>query len=173
MEKLKTIGGILLYIVIFAAMIALAVLFFLGAGWCSAHLLPFFVFGCEIAAAILFLILLPLSLIKKARGFTAVTILLISYLFGITVWMEGLLITLSTWGVVPAIVGLCFMGIGVVPIGMLSALFHGIWMGLLDMVILLALTFGCRLFSHWIAEKHERHQLETYETYEPESRVQL
>ncbi len=169
MEKLQTIGGILLYVVMFGAAIALAVLFFMGAEWCSVHVLPWFVFGCDIAVAILFLILLPLSLIKKARGFTATAILLISYLFGITVWMEGLLVTLSIWGFVPVIIGLCFMGVGVVPIGMLAALFHGLWMELLELVILTVLTFGSRMFSLWIAEKYERQQLIAYETYEPDS----
>ena len=172
MEKLKTIGGVLLYFAMFGAAIALAILFFMGAAWCSAHLLPWFVRGCEIATAILFLILLPLSLIKKTRGFAATAIFLISYVFGITVWMEGLLVTLSTWGVVPVIIGLCFMGMGVVPIGMLAALFHGMWGELLDLFVLLALTFGCRFFSHWIAEKYDRQQqqqLLANENYEPDS----
>lgn len=165
METLKGIGGCLLYIVILGAGLALIALFFLGAEWCSVHLLPWFMLGCEIATAILFLILLPLSLIRKARGFTSVTIMLLSFVFGMTVWMEGLLITLSTWGVVPVIIGLCFMGIGVVPIGMLAALLHGMWMPLLDLVILTALTFGCRFLSYWIAEKYERpqQQIESYE----------
>ena len=166
METLKRIGGCLLYIVILAASLALAALFFLGAEWCSTHLLPLFIFGCEIATAILFLILLPLSLIRKARGFAAVAILLISYVFGITVWMEGLLITLSTWGVGAVIFGLLFAGVGVVPIGMLAALFHGMWWELLDLVGLTVFTFGCRFFSIWIAEKGERRQQN--ETYEAE-----
>ena len=164
METLKSIGGCLLYIVILAACVALAALFFLGAEWCSAHLLPWFMLGCEIATAILFLILLPLCLIRKARGFAAIAILLISYVFGITVWMEGLLITLSTWGVGAVIFGLLFMGVGVVPIGMLAALFHRMWWELLDLIVLTVFTFGCRFFSIWIAEKGEQRQrIEAYE----------
>jgi hypothetical protein len=154
METLKSVGGCLLYIVILAACVALAALFFLGAAWCSTHLLPWFMLGSEIAASILFLILLPLCLIRKVRGFAAIAILLISYVFGITVWMEGLLITLSTWGVGAVIFGLLFAGVGVVPIAMLAALFHGMWWELLDLTVLTALTFGCRFFSIWIAEKN-------------------
>jgi len=163
MGTLKSIGGCLLYIVILAACVALAALFFLGAEWCSTHLLPWFMRGSEIATAILFLILLPLCLIRKARGFAAAAILLISYVFGITVWMEGLLITLSTWGVGAVIFGLLFAGVGVVPIAMLAALFHGMWWGLLDLVGLTVFTFGSRFFSIWIAEKGEKRQrIETF-----------
>lgn len=155
METLKSLGAILLWLVIIAGCLFVVALFFVGAEWLSLHLLPWLLHACVFATAILFLILLPLSLIRRARNFTGVTILLISYLFGISVWMEGLLITLTTWGVVPVIIGLCFAGVGVVPIGMLAALFHGMWGPLLDLILLLALTFGCRFFAIWIADRYE------------------
>lgn len=72
--------------------------------------------------------------------------------------MDGLLVTLSTWGVVAVIIGLCFMGVGVVPIGMLAALFHGQWEELFDLIILIVLTFGCRFFSIWLDEKHQTYK---------------
>jgi hypothetical protein len=115
-----------------------------------------------IVTAILFIILLPLSAIKKARGFTAVTIFIISYIFGITVWMNGLLVTLTTWGVVAVIIGLCFGGVGVVPIGILAALFHGQWEQLFELIILTVLMFGCRSFSIWLEDKNQKYQ--TYQT---------
>lgn len=113
--------------------------------------------GCVIATAIL-VVLLPLSAIKKARGFTSMTIFVISYIFGISAWMSGLLVTLSTWGVVAVIIGLCFAGVGVVPIGMLAALFHGQWEQLFDLIILIVLTFGCRFFSIWLDEKNQAYK---------------
>ncbi|MGP8252308.1 MAG: hypothetical protein ACLQHF_09755, partial [Terracidiphilus sp.] len=83
METLKGFGGCLLAIVGFAALLTLAVLFFSGAGWVSIHVLPWLMHGCVIATAIL-VVLLPLSAIKKARGFTSMTIFVISYIFGIS-----------------------------------------------------------------------------------------
>ena len=158
MEKLKSIGGCFLAAVGFAALLTLTVLFFLGAAWVSAHVLPWLMHGCVIAIAIL-LVLLPLSAIKRARGFTSVTIFVISYIFGISAWMDGLLVTLSAWGVVAAIIGLCIGGVGVVPLGILAALFHGQWERLFELIILVVLTFGCRAFSIWLDEKNQ-----TYET---------
>lgn len=75
METLKSIGGFLRVAVDFAALLTLTVLFFLGAEWVSAHVLPWLMHGCVIATAIL-LVLLPLSAIKRARGFTSMTIFL-------------------------------------------------------------------------------------------------
>lgn len=150
MGKLKILGGYLLGVVIFAAIISLIVAFFAGAAWVSNHLLPWFSNASLVAGTILFLILLPLSVVRRARPFTGSMVLLISFVFGITLWMEGFLVTLSTWGVVAVVIGLLIMGIGVVPIAMLAALTHGDWTTLLELVILTVLTFGSRVFSQWI-----------------------
>jgi hypothetical protein len=156
-EKLKNIGGCLLGAVGFAALLTLTVLFFLGAERVSVHMLPWLWHGCTIAIAIL-LVLLPLSAIKRARGFTSATIFVISFIFGISAWMDGLLVTLSTWGVVAAIIGLCIGGIGVVPLGILAALFHGQWEQMFELIILIVLTFGCRFFSVWLDGKNQTHK---------------
>jgi len=158
METLKAVGGCLLTIVAVTACVALTVLFLLGAGWVSAHVLPWLLVTCVIVTAILFIILLPLSAIRKARGFTAVAILIISFVFGISAWMYGLVITLSTWGVVAVIIGLCLGGVGVVPIGILAALFHGEWEALFAIIILIVLTFACRAFSIWLDVKNQEHR---------------
>ena len=157
MEKLKNIGGCLLGAVGFAALIALTVLFFWGAEWVSVHMLPWLWHFCTIAVAIL-LVLLPLSAIKRARGFTSVTILIISFIFGISAWMDGLLVTLSTWGVGAVIFGLLLGGVGVVPIGILAALFHGQWEKMFELIILIVLTFGCRFFSLWLDGKNQTYK---------------
>jgi hypothetical protein len=164
METLKGIGGCLLAIVGFAALLTLAVLFFSGAEWVSIHVLPWLYVAGNIVTAILFLILLPLSAIKKARGVTAGAIFLFSYIFGITAWMEGLLVTMSTWGVVAVIIGLCFFGVGIVPIGILAALFHRQWEQMFDLIILLVLTFGCRFFAVWLDGKNQEYK--THREYE-------
>jgi hypothetical protein len=150
MEKLKAIGGFLLGLVFLIAVMSLIVAFFAGAAWISDHLLPWFANASLVAGIVLFLVLLPLSFVKRARPFSGSLILLISFIFGITLWMEGFLVTLSTWGTFAVIVGLLFLGIGVVPIAMLASLIHGSWTTLLELVILAVLTFGCRIFAQWI-----------------------
>lgn len=162
MERLKGIGALLLGTVALIAAISLVAVFFLGIGWLSGHLFPWFSKASLVAGSILFLVLLPLSIVRKLRPFTSAAILLISFVFGITLWMEGLLVTLSTWGTFAVIVGILMGGIGVVPIGMLAALFHGLWETLLELLILTVLTFGSRIFSQWLASSCDTRRSEPY-----------
>jgi hypothetical protein len=39
--------------------------------------------------------------------------------------------------------------------GMLAALFHGMWARLAELIVLIVLTFGSRFFSAWLAAKLE------------------
>lgn len=151
MEKLKGLGAFFLVTVALIAAMSLVAAFFLGMGWLSSHLFPWFSKASLVAGSILFLVMLPLSVVRKLRPFTSAAILLISFVFGITLWIEGLLVTLSTWGTFAVIVGVLMGGIGVVPIGMLAALFHGLWDPLFELLILTVLTFGSRFFSQWLA----------------------
>ena len=56
-------------------------------------------------------------------------------------------------GTFAVIIGLCFAGIGVLPIGILAALFHAKWSALFELIMLTILTFGSRLFALWLAAK--------------------
>ncbi len=154
MEKLETLGGFLLGIFVLTAVGSLIGLFFAGAAWFSGHLLPLFSEASLASGTILFLILLPLSILKKARPFTAVIILVVSFIFGITLWMEGLFVTLSTWGTLAVVIGLLIGGIGVVPVGMLAAVFHGLWGAFFELLILVILTYSSRIFSQWAATSY-------------------
>ena len=69
--------------------------------------------------------------------------------------MDGLVTTLTLWGTFAVIVGLCFAGVGVVPIGILAALFHGYWSRVFEMLTLIVLTFGSRFFAVWLLSKTE------------------
>jgi hypothetical protein len=133
MGTLKSIGTAVLGLLILAALLFLAVLLILGAGWVSEKLLPWFSFVSIIAFVVLVVILLPLSGFRRTRSFAATSILIVSYLFGATVWMEGLMVTLAFWGATGVIIGLCFAGVGVVPVGMLAALLHGKWATLFEL----------------------------------------
>jgi hypothetical protein len=70
--------------------------------------------------------------------------------------MDGLLATLTFWGVGGVIVGLLFAGVGVVPVGMLAALFHGQWAQLIDLIAFTFFTFGARFFAIWLGSKIDR-----------------
>ena len=156
-DKLKsigaTVGGLLIWVVICVVALFVIGLLIGGAGWVSDRLFPWFAKASFIAFLVLIVVLLPLSAIRATRGFAAVVILCLSYLFGATVWMEGLLTTLDIWGVGAVVLGLCFLGVGVVPIAMLATLFHGQWSHLGELIVLVILTFGSRFFALWLEER--------------------
>ena len=155
-EALGTIGGIALMLVIVAAGIALATAFVLGGVWVSDHLLPWLTIISLVVFAIVVFILLPLSIPRATRGFSSIAILIASYVFGATMWMFGLLLTYYTWGVGAVVVGLFFMGVGVVPIAMLATLFKGMWGPFSTLILLAIATYGCRIGAMSLAESVER-----------------
>src|ERR1700736_2508910 len=67
--------------------------------------------------------------------------------------LTSLLLTYELWGTTAVIIGLVLLGIGIVPVALLAALFHGQWWHLLDLVVLILTTFGTRLLAGWLSEK--------------------
>lgn len=152
-EKLKEAGNLLLGILIFLALLAIPAVFIVGAEWLSERLLPWFVLASFLALGFLLLVLLPLAAFRRSRTFASIAMLIVSYVFGATVWMEGLLLTMALWGTFAVVVGLFFMGVGVVPIAMLATLFKGLWGRLAELVVLTVLTFGTRFLALRVGEK--------------------
>jgi hypothetical protein len=150
-DKLKSAGGIALGIIVILAMIAIAGVFLGAAEVLSEYALPWLLRLSALGFVVLIAIMLPMSLIGRCRPFTSTATLVISYIFGATVWMDGLVLTMTIWGDGAVIFGLFFMGVGIVPMAMLATLFHGMWARLTELVVLIALTFGSRFLSFWIA----------------------
>jgi membrane protein YdbS with pleckstrin-like domain len=94
-----------------------------------------------------------MSLIPPTRPWAGLGFFISSYIFGLTGWFMGLLLTWAIWGGVVVIIGLLFMGIGVVPLGMLATLFNGMWLELGLLTFVLILTFGLRTLGMTLAEK--------------------
>lgn len=152
-EKLKGAANYALGGAVLIGLLALPFIFIKGAIWASKTLLPPLAAIGWIALAIVILILLPLSLFRRLRGFTGTSIYLSSYLFGLICWLTGFIVTYVLWGAWAIVIGLLFLGGGVVPIGMLASLFKGEWQSLLILFILLVLTFGTRIGGMYIAER--------------------
>lgn len=155
-ETFGAIGGFAIMLAIAAAGIAIATAFILGGVWVSKHLLPWLTVISLIVFAIVIFVLLPLAIPRATRGFSSVAILIASYIFGATLWMFGLLLTYFTWGIVAVIIGLVFLGVGVVPIALLATLFKGMWGPFFTLVLLAIATYGCRVGALSLAESVDR-----------------
>lgn len=155
-ETLGAIGGFALMLAFAAVGIAIVTAFILGGVWVSKHLLPWLTVISLVSFAIVIFVLLPLAIPCATRGFSSVSILIASYVFGATLWMLGLLLTYFTWGTFAVIVGLVFLGVGVVPIALLATLFNGMWGPFFTLVLLIIATFGCRIGAMSLAESLDR-----------------
>lgn len=152
---LAGLGGLLVVGAFLLASLALGTVFIFGAAWASTKLLPWFSVLTWLGLAVVVFLLLPLAIPRTTRGFSSVALLMASYIFGATLWMEGLLLTLSTWGVVAVFIGLFMAGVGVVPIAMLATLLKGMWGPLIELVLLVIMTFASRAGAMSLAQSLE------------------
>jgi hypothetical protein len=97
-EKLKALGGLVLWIMFATLVVVLAGLFFYGAAWMSEKVLPILTMLGAVSLLLLIFIGLPLSFFKKCRGICATVFINWSYLCGLCLWMASLLVTINLWG---------------------------------------------------------------------------
>jgi hypothetical protein len=99
------------------------------------------------------IIVIPISFFRKAKHFSGTIISGSSYIFGLQLWLSGLLLTLQIWGIWAVIIGLLLIGIGVIPIAMIATLFHGMWMDFAQLLLSIILVFGTRILGARMLEK--------------------
>jgi len=159
-QFLKNIGGIFLFITIFLGVILLGIFMLKGSLWFSEKIFPWgtIIFLITIAADTI--ILLPLSIARKTREIGLLGLFASSYLFGLLLWAWSFLIVYSVWGWIAIIIGFLIAGVGIVPIAVIALILNSYWTTLLQLGILIAITFGIRIIVSYAAEKSE----ECYET---------
>lgn len=150
MNTLKSIGGTLLGIAIFIGIIVATVLFFTLGAKVAFTIAPFINWLAGILFAIN-LLLLFFAIIPKARGIVGLIIYISSYVYGLSAWIYGLAVTLALWGWIAVIIGLFLGGVGVVPIGMLAAIFNGHWGIFWTLLLTVVLTYGARIIGYALA----------------------
>ncbi len=106
-----------------------------------AFLLPI----AGIALVISLLVLLPMTAWRKTRVIAGFGLLISSYVLGVTTWFLGAAVTFGSFGWLGLIIGLLFLGLGVVPLGIIGAFFKLNTIGLsLTLCVLLAITLVAR-----------------------------
>jgi hypothetical protein len=143
-ERLKSLGSSLLGITFLVAFLALAGGIIWGGGWLSSRILPILNVISFFLVPVALVIFVPLGFIRSTRSFAGQCLYLSSYIFGLTLWMTGLVATLQLWGLAATIIGVCLAGIGVVLTAFLASLFKGEWIILANLFLLTFLTFGTR-----------------------------
>jgi hypothetical protein len=150
---LKNVGMILGGLLAMAALFGLGIIFIVGATAASLWVLKWVPVVFWGTLLIVFFVLGPLSLIPPARAIAAIGVVIASYVFSVIMWCFGLAVTYAIWGMMGVIIGLLIAGVGIVPVAMLATLLHGQWEILIELVILIVLTFGPRALGVWLAQK--------------------
>ena len=158
-EALKNIGSFALGIAIFIGVIVLAVFFIKGGVWLSEKLLPILSILSGFAFLACLFVLVPLAVFHPTRGFAGVSLFIASYIFGVSAWMTGLLLTYTLWGLVAVLFGLFLFGIGVVPLALLATLFKGLWSPFFSLVLMVIATYGSRFMAIYVLQKYDESNL--------------
>jgi len=156
-STLSNIGSYAFGLVVMLALLAIPILFIMGGVWIGEKILPWLMLLSFFLLAFNIIILVPLALIPLTRQWAGIGFFISSYIFGLTGWFMGLLLTWILWGGIAVVIGLLIMGIGVVPIAMLATLFNGMWPDLGLLLLAVILTFGLRTLGLTLSENpHER-----------------
>ena len=151
-------GGAIVLLVVVGGLF-LMVLMARGMVWAADKAMPWLV-KASVITTLSCVVLLPLCIFRKTRGFAGVVYVYSSYVFGLMLWAYSCLFVVFAWGYGALIVGLMFAGIGVVPMALVAALFHAEWSVLAELVVSVVLTFGTRIFGIWLTtpSKQEREE---------------
>jgi hypothetical protein len=154
-DGLKNIGVFIIGAGFLVLLLLISVWMIQGAVWVGEHIMQWLINLAWIAFGINFFILLPLSLFGKTKMFGGIGMFISSYVFGLTLWFLGLLITYFTWGFLGVFIGLILGGIGVIPVAMLATLLVGELFVLFVLILLSILTFGLKILGVYMISKAE------------------
>jgi hypothetical protein len=156
-------SGCLLVALVLVGIVMLALMFLRGGVWLGEQALPYFLWLAGIALGVVVIVLLPMAAFHQTQRLAAKGLLYASAIFGITLWVQGLVLTYNLWGGGAVLVGLFFVGVGVVPMAMLAALLAEMWSALGQLLLLAMLTYGTRHFGKRLAVNLRRVDQKIYE----------
>lgn len=158
-DFLASVGGLIIAVA-FLLISGFVIYFFVSGGVKIAVIvLPWLNVAFSICLLLFGLILMPLAYFRRTKVIAGNGMVIASYVFGLTLWLWGFLLTYAIWGATAVIIGLFIAGVGVVPIAMLATLINAEWSTLIQLVILTALTFGVRFWGAYLVERAEQSAL--------------
>jgi hypothetical protein len=160
MEAIKAAGSVILGLAVLVALVFVGALFVVGAATVSEKALPILNVATVIGMIFCVVILLPLSVFRATRFVAVWGFFIASYIFGVDVWMYGFLVTYDLWGAGGILAGLVLGFVGVVPLGMIAAALNGLWPVVAELAFCIAVTYGSRMFSLFLANSLDRAAVE-------------
>jgi hypothetical protein len=128
--------------------------------WVSGHILEYLSTFNNIVTVLCIVLLMPLTLFRKTRIVPAHGLYVASFVFGVCVWVYGFMVTYEIWGGVGVFIGLMLGIVGIVPLGIIAAVWHSEWMIVAELIYGLTLTYGARAIALWLGAKIERYEMD-------------
>ena len=154
-EKLKSIGWSSIGIVFFILVVFIIIFLVRGGVVLIENHQDLINSMNEIIIGII-LLLFVLSVIPRVRMITGMSIAYISLVWIFLFWLNCLVITYESWGLVGTAIGAIVMGIGIFATAILASLFSGQWIGALILLVTLIIMNGVRMLGLWIASKQKK-----------------
>lgn len=152
-EKAKTVGYLILGIAVFGLLAAIAMAFIYGILWISAKLYPIVVILSVLGLIALVVNLLPSAIFKGSRRVCGNGIVIVSYVWGLALWMYATLILYQLWGGVGMFFGFALMGVGSIPLACVAMLFAREWALIGEVLLSVVIIFATRALGHWVISK--------------------
>lgn len=153
--SIKSIGRFIIGISVIFGLLVLLTVLFKGGITLAEKILPLLLKVSNIITFFIVFILLPIACFKKTRKYSAIILYFLSNFYGFSLWIYSALVVYVFWGLIALFIGLFLMGIGVLPIAIIVAIFNGQWLILLSLIYLMALTYGSRVIGIKILERVE------------------
>jgi len=154
-KVLKKIGSFIVGPIGFLAVLLVIGLIVGGVIWLSAKALPWLLTASRYAFDVCIFVLAPLCIFRKTRPWAGIGFAYASFIFGAMLFMYSCLYVVESWGVFALVIGLFLAGVGVLPVALLSSIFHGNWSVLLELLLGIILTFGTRILGAWLTRVPE------------------
>jgi hypothetical protein len=133
-----------------------------GMVWAADKLMPWLVTASGYALLVCIFIFLPLCIFRRTRPWAGVGFVYASLLFGAMLFVYSCLFVVFAWGYGALAIGKIFAGVGVVPLALLAAIFHGEWTIFWEILFGVVLTFGPRIIGTWLTSPKEEEVLADY-----------
>jgi len=163
-ELLKGAGSMLFVITFSLGALLIGVIFFVGIAKVSAILYPLVSAIAGISILAFIFLVLPLSLFQSFRPFLSGASVVISMIWGVSVWMFSFLVicgVLGFWGI-----AMLFFFQVVTPIAAIGLFFKGQWITGGSLLLSLAIVYGIRMYGLWLANLYDERERdkEIYDT---------
>ena len=154
-ESVEIIGSILAVLALIALFWTVVGGFLYGMVWLSAQVFWLVQLLSSIGTFLLIFSLIPSLIFPSSRELCGKGIIIVTYLWGLSLWMFSTLAVYEIWGLWGLFFGLFLFGVGTVPIAFLAFLVNGAWPVSILILVGAIVIYGVRMLGRWVLYKAE------------------